>query len=181
MRCRFESCRRLAPVAQWTRAPASEAGGREFDPLLGHMSEHADSMLHMPRADRREYMRRYQQKWKAARRAAYFAGKCCVRCGSTERLELDHIDPSTRDSALKAFHTADFWSWSMKRIEAEIAKCQVLCRKCHEAKTMVDLGQTGHSRRGYDKGCRCVVCVEANNSHNRRRRARVKRERAAVS
>jgi 5-methylcytosine-specific restriction endonuclease McrA len=125
-------------------------------------------------------MRKYQREWRAARRAAFFADKSCVRCGSTEQLELDHIDPSTKDATLKALHTAAFWSWSMKRIEAEIAKCQVLCRDCHEKKTMTDMGHTGHSRRGYAKGCRCTVCVESNRGHQRRRRARIRKERAAA-
>ncbi|MEO0322971.1 MAG: hypothetical protein AAF447_08435 [Myxococcota bacterium] len=64
----------------------------------------------------------------AKRRAAFFAGKACVTCGATERLELDHIDP-----AQKVHHCV--WSWSEKRRAAEVAKCQVLCRRCHKRKT----------------------------------------------
>lgn len=76
-----------------------------------------------------EAQREYQRKWKARRRADFFADKCCVRCGSTERLELDHKDPK-----LKISH--NIWSWSKERREAEIAKCQVLCNECHQVKTV---------------------------------------------
>lgn len=81
----------------------------------------------MPYADpdrQREYMR----QWIASRRAEYFTGKSCVRCNSTEQLELDHIDRT-----IKITHS--IWSWSKVRREAELAKCQVLCRECHKEKT----------------------------------------------
>ena len=53
---------------------------------------------------RKAYLRDYQRQWVARRRAEFFAGKACVRCGSQERLELDHIDPK-----LKVAH--QIWSW----------------------------------------------------------------------
>lgn len=76
---------------------------------------------------RREYLR----QWMAGRRAAWFEGKSCARCGSTENLELDHIDRSTKvDSHI--------WSWSEERRSAELAKCQALCRSCHLDKTRTE-------------------------------------------
>lgn len=62
------------------------------------------------------------------RRADFFDGKACAHCGSYERLELDHVDPTK-----KVTHRV--WSWSAKRRAVEIAKCQVLCHACHLAKT----------------------------------------------
>ena len=44
----------------------------------------------------KELQRAYQREWMARRRAAWFADKSCVRCGSTERLEIDHVDRSTK-------------------------------------------------------------------------------------
>lgn len=55
----------------------------------------------------------------------------CVRCGSDERLEFDHIDSDT-----KTVNVSRMQGWSEPRIEAEIAKCQVLCKPCHVAKTI---------------------------------------------
>lgn len=43
-------------------------------------------------------------------------------------MEVDHIDPDSKVS-----HTV--WSWTPKRRELELSKCQVLCRKCHRRKT----------------------------------------------
>jgi hypothetical protein len=74
-------------------------------------------------------------------RAAYFTGKACVRCGSVESLELDHIDPAT-----KVHHTV--WDWSPARRETELAKCQVLCPPCHIVKTI----ENGEHRRGEQSG-----------------------------
>ena len=108
---------------------------------------------------KREYQRDYQRQWVARRRAAFFEGKCCVRCGSTERLELDHIDPK-----LKVSHNV--WSWSEAKRSAEIAKCQVLCHDCHLQKTGEDFGWgsrphgTLTSYKRY--GCRCAECRAAN-------------------
>lgn len=72
-------------------------------------------------------MREYQRLWMARRRAEFFGDKACVKCGSDERLELDHIDP-----ALKVSHR--IFSWSESRRLAEIAKCQILCHDCHVQK-----------------------------------------------
>lgn len=52
----------------------------------------------------------------------------CVECESSEHLEVDHIDPLQKVS-----HCV--WSWSEVKRNIELAKCQVLCYKCHKAKT----------------------------------------------
>lgn len=75
-------------------------------------------------ARQREYMR----TWVAKRRADWFQGKVCVECGSTENLELDHLDPAT-----KVTHA--IWSWSTERRERELAKCRPLCQECHKKKS----------------------------------------------
>ncbi len=84
----------------------------------------------MPMRDR-QAMRNYQREWRAARRARYASGQSCARCGSTERLEIDHIDPLLKVSNA-------IWSWSIPRLEEELAKCQWLCNSCHKAKTRTD-------------------------------------------
>lgn len=55
----------------------------------------------------------------------------CQHCGSWENLEVDHIDPATKDA-----HTSSIWSWpDPARRASELAKCQVLCAPCHQRKT----------------------------------------------
>lgn len=111
--------------------------------------------------------REYQRLWVKDRRAAFFAGKTCAHCGSTDRLELDHIDPAEKTS-----HR--IWSWSWKRILDEASKCQILCSDCHRRKTYEERPvKAEHGGSGmYRRGCRCVLCVEWNRDRVRRWRAR---------
>ena len=104
-----------------------------------------------------EDRRVYAKNWARARRAAFMAGKFCVVCGTTERLELDHIDPATKIS-----HAV--WSWSQPRREAELAKCQVLCHQHHKEKTRSDWDKRRkHGASMYsDYGCRCAECRAGN-------------------
>jgi hypothetical protein len=53
---------------------------------------------------RAAYQRGYDKAWKQARRARLIEmlGGACVRCGATEDLEFDHIDPSTKVFAICA-------------------------------------------------------------------------------
>ena len=127
----------------------------------------------MPYADR-EKQKAYQREWKARRRADWFRGKECARCGSTEGLELDHVDPRQ-----KVNHKV--WSWSSEKRGAELAKCQALCGPCHKAKTKEQLHITnGYTprlhgeRRTYNAGCRCPLCREAQRKYQEGRRARVR-------
>lgn len=59
----------------------------------------------------REKQVAYQREWVRKRRSDWIASNGpCVWCGSSDRLELDHIDPSQKLS-----HA--IWSWSDKRLE----------------------------------------------------------------
>jgi hypothetical protein len=60
-------------------------------------------------------------------------GGKCVECGCTEILEFDHIDPST-----KSFNIAAGYTKPKETLLAEVAKCQLLCNKCHIEKTKKD-------------------------------------------
>ena len=70
----------------------------------------------------------YQRKWIASRRTEWFNGKVCAKCESSNNLELDHIDQSTKI-------THNIWSWSKSRMQKELLKCQPLCSDCHSRKT----------------------------------------------
>lgn len=110
----------------------------------------------------------YQRIWIRKRREAFFKGKVCVNCGCSKKLELDHIDP-----AKKITHV--IWSWSKERQAAEIAKCQILCHKCHVNKTKNDMGW--YLRHGTLNGyvsykCRCSECRRANRDRSRILRAK---------
>jgi 5-methylcytosine-specific restriction endonuclease McrA len=109
---------------------------------------------------------------KHARRARLIEmlGGCCVRCGSTDDLEFDHIDPKT-----KRFTIGGNLSRPWADLVEEARRCQLLCQKCHRAKCAEDYPETPHGIYRYsDFGCRCDVCRAANAAKSARRRARRK-------
>lgn len=106
-----------------------------------------------------EQKREYQRKWVAARRNDFFKDKSCVKCGSTERLELDHIDRATKVSN-------SIWSWSEPRRLKEIEKCQVLCYDHHLEKTITET-TVGHGGGwGGIRGCKCDLCLSRKRESN---------------
>ncbi len=117
-------------------------------------------------------MRAYKREWYAAQRSAFFQDKACAWCGSTYRMELHHLDKSTKEGHC-------IWSWSKERREAEIAKCIVLCLKCHRGyhaqekrKPLVHGTYNAYAAHR----CRCDICRKGNTEraqkHNLRRQAR---------
>lgn len=60
-----------------------------------------------------------------------FLGKTCTKCGSTDSLEIDHVDRMSKD-----FDVSKKWaSKSTKEMLIELAKCQTLCSNCHREKS----------------------------------------------
>ncbi len=51
-------------------------------------------------------------------------------CGITDPIVLDfhHRDPSEKKTNVARFGRG---GWSLKRIDEEIAKCEVVCANCH--------------------------------------------------
>lgn len=86
------------------------------------------------RAQRKAYLREYQKAWIRERRKSWFEGRSCAKCGSQTALELDHINPEDKLSN-------HIWSWTKKRRDDELIKCQVLCKSCHRIKTSKDLAE----------------------------------------
>lgn len=119
----------------------------------------------MPYADP-EQRREYQRKWVASRRAEFLADKTCEWCGSNDQLELHHRDPN------KKVHHA-IWSWTPSRRAAEIAKCVLLCRGCHQRahsearRVEAELRNPCGTFAAYKRGCRCASCRRANAEYQR--------------
>jgi len=94
---------------------------------------------------------------------AWLGGKC-VRCGTTENLEIDHIDWRLKEKNMGRL-------WPAKRraeMMLELAKCQLLCYEHHKEKTAQDLRerQLGSFTHGTVYGwmkakCVCEVCYSA--------------------
>jgi hypothetical protein len=65
---------------------------------------------------------------------AYKAERGCADCGESDPivLEFDHRDPSQKDDNIgDAYHGG----WSLSRLLAEAAKCDVVCANCHRRRT----------------------------------------------
>lgn len=64
--------------------------------------------------------------------AAYLEANPCVDCGETERavLEFDHI--AEKDAAVSVLVGA---GWSIRRLEREVTRCEVVCVNCHRRRT----------------------------------------------
>lgn len=80
-------------------------------------------------------------------------GKCC-KCGSKEDLVFHHIDPNT-----KSFNLGNSWTYSPKKVEAEVKKCILICKKCHKEL---------HKGENLTWGTRIkkVMCIETNKTYN---------------
>ena len=78
----------------------------------------------------------------------------CRKCGSWNRLEVDHKDPGKKK-------THNVWTWSQERREIELKKCWVLCFICHRLKTNKERGWKMHGILNYMRGCRCNECGKA--------------------
>lgn len=112
-------------------------------------------------------MREYQRTWLRKRRDTWLLENGpCRGCGSLDDLEVDHIDPTTKE--LKPTH---IWSRRKDIRKAELAKCQVLCRACHNAKSRVALVRLTHGKAHTykNRGCRCELCKIAYSSWRKKR------------
>lgn len=78
---------------------------------------------------RKAYIRKWQRECIKNRKAKWLKENGpCRHCGSSEKLEVDHIDRQSKKD-----HRV--WSWKKERRESELLKCQVLCKDCHKIKT----------------------------------------------
>ena len=81
----------------------------------------------------KEEMMEYARKWTRNRKNLLkekMGGKC-VKCGATEHLQFDHINPSE-----KSYNISN--NLHRKDLDEELAKCQLLCSTCHLEKTKND-------------------------------------------
>ncbi len=124
----------------------------------------------MNREEYNAYMRKYllEKYYRRKAEAISALGGSCVRCGSTEDLHFDHIDPTLKEHDLGK----SFSGLAEVKLQAELLKCQLLCQPCHAQKTREDHGQeNGRETHGTLTSCRyckCDLCRGAKNEWNRK-------------
>lgn len=88
-----------------------------------------------------------QKQYRKNRRAHLIdkLGGKCVKCGTVERLQFDHINPLEKSFTLASKITAP-----IEELYEELKKCQLLCNECHLEKTKQEwLSGILIDKRGY--------------------------------
>lgn len=123
-------------------------------------------------------MKPLDYKIKARARAVEELGGQCNYCGSTERLEFDHVDPAT-----KKYRARALWD-SRKKYAEEKPKLQLLCHPCHKKKSADEMRKplVHGTRNAYErKKCRCDLCRAWASANQKAYREKKKNERNANS
>lgn len=87
-------------------------------------------------------------------------GGKCSGCGTTENLQFDHLDRTT-----KSFNISRNLAAKIEKLEEEAKKCQLLCKDCHQIKTLInhDCEQIAYGKRVVEvkkEGTRTIVTLE---------------------
>ena len=126
----------------------------------------------MTRAAYNEHMRHYMLKRYHERREQILEklGGRCYQCGSTDDLELDHKDPKKKKINL----ARRLSSISQIKLDEELKKVQLLCRECHQEKTIDDQGfkraKGKHGTISTYRWCgppKCEACKKARRDYMR--------------
>ena len=104
-------------------------------------------------------------------------GGVCNSCGSSESLEFDHIDATTKEYNIAKILS----SHSESKVAKEMEKCQLLCKECHLKKTLEEgdiyIVSHGEGLTG-KKGCYCELCGPLKSAYNKRYKPVPKRSRS---
>lgn len=90
-------------------------------------------------------------------------GNKCVTCGSTLKLEVDHIDHKNKNFTI----FSSTWDRPWEETKEELNKCQLLCKNCHLRKTVKDRNYVFvkdtdiHGTLSSYRYCKCDQCRKA--------------------
>lgn len=111
-----------------------------------------------------EYMRDYMKRryYKIRAEAYNLLGGKCVECGTSENLEIDHIDRTT-----KTVDISKFCSMSRVRFLEELKLCQLLCHEHHKQKSAAEQSVPHGGGLTGKRNCRCELCAPLKNAYSR--------------
>lgn len=103
--------------------------------MHGGSQHQVDGQTHYER-NKKEYIQRAQERKRSNIeyvRDIKRQGQC-VDCGIKDWrvLDFDHLDADTKIACISDTHATH---WGRKRIDAEIAKCELVCSNCHRIRT----------------------------------------------
>ena len=105
-------------------------------------------------------------------------GGKCVDCGTTEDLQFDHVDASTKEISISTVLT-----YAAPKVEAEMAKCELRCSSCHREKTAACGDDNSVPHGGGKAGkrrCKCDPCREKKREYMREYMKEYRRNRDEV-
>lgn len=112
---------------------------------------------------------RHKKLYKCRREEAIEAlGGKCSQCGSSNKLEFDHIDP-----IIKTYHIHAVIMYSQELWEKELKKCQLLCISCHAKKSNIKaVCKRGHELtiNNLNSKKRCMPCARIRSQEHRNRK-----------
>lgn len=120
--------------------------------------------MYRSKVERRAWFRARYAKRRAT--ALAILGGKCARCGATDDLEIDHIDPLT-----KLFQIGSSRGGNCSEVVflAEVAKCQILCGTCHDTKSLAERGMVTakgtHGTLSSYRHCKCAECKAAKSDY----------------
>lgn len=133
------------------------------------IKKHGNIKTQADRLEYNAYMReKHMARYRRIRQEMLDAlGGKCKMCPATESLDFDHINPKTKlfsiGSALLVKPLSEVWE--------ELKKCQLLCRRCHNSKTLSDKGLRPaigtHGTLSSYRYCRCNECRSAKAAYAR--------------
>lgn len=82
-----------------------------------------------------------------------FLGGKCVDCGTTEMLEFDHIDPST-----KLYNIGMIMLHGDDKLYKELKKCVLRCHTCHKLRSDTQQSIDHGGGLSGKRNCKCIPC-----------------------
>jgi len=116
----------------------------------------------------RDYMKERYHRLRAE--AVRILGEKCAVCGSTENLEIDHIN-----RADKKIDLGKLTSVSRERFLNELQVCQLLCEAHHLEKTRRESSVEHGGGKTGKRNCYCDLCAPLKRAYARERRQSTRR------
>jgi len=130
-------CKRLRPTSCFAKSSRRVCGLQDY--CRSCVRERDQAKYHFEDGKARtKFWNKQRRQRHLDRVSAYLCAHKCTDCKESDPvvLEFDHRDPTTKIDDISAM--VGYCSW--KKIEDEIAKCDVVCASCHKRRTAIKFG-----------------------------------------